>query len=217
MTDPSSNKVIKKSYEYTSEGSGNSSGKLFSPIIIGGNIVTYTDGVLNSPIVGTCTPGSNVISIEVKSMNQLPSAIYHGSHIGYSRVREFSGASGTGVGGANEYLNGATDYEFINEVPSLNNAFPYVPSVDLSHKNGKVLKQYTHKQTEGVLTPVRLIENQYTIQHFTSERVYGMAFSQPNTSFCYDCSMNPYSYNSYETEPVWHYLSSTTETSYDAN
>lgn len=209
FTDPVSGSTTKKSFDYTLEDSPNSSGKLFAPVILGGNLSMHTHGEVIGFLGTACSQQSTVQKVSIRSTSQLPSTVYHGSHIGYSRIREYDGSVG--------YGNGATDYEFINEVPLHNLGYPFVPTRDLGHKNGKLLKRTNYKYSANGLQPVRQVEHVYNEQTYLQEEVEGMAFAQKNTSVCYTCEAGDYSYNLYKFNPVWHYLDKKIERLYENN
>ncbi len=214
--DSETGNTLKKSYVYTQEGSSESSGKLFAPLIHGGDVTSNTTGTLEGGNQQGCSPGATVNSISVRSVSQLPSTFYHGSHIGYSRVLEYAGDEVTTIRG-DEYPNGATVSEFINEVPAHNVGAPFIPTVDLGHKNGKLLKQTVYKYVSDITNPTRLspvsqTENIYTEEQYEGEKVFSMAFAQMNTFFCYTSpTATDYIPNYYELKPSWHYLSETIE------
>lgn len=228
--DPETGDVLKKSYEYTQEGSGESSGRLFAPVILGGDVSSYTTGIetrvvtfegqgTDQPVYGDiigCENDATVSSVSVKGVSQLPSMFYNGSHIGYSRVLEYAGNENTTIRGT-EYPNGAIVSEFINEVSPHNLGDPFVPTIDLGHKNGKLLRQTVYKYVSDIanptgLSPVSQTENVYTEEEYEGEKVFSMAYVRRNTFHCYvPPNSADYIPNYYELKPTWHYLTETIE------
>ncbi len=247
--DPETGDLLKKSYEYSQEGSTESSGRLFAPVILGGDVTTYTPGTIHyvsssgpagssgsgeeeeeeeeeggieeeeeqiteHGLVSGCSPEASVSSISVRGVSQLPSTFYHGSHIGYSRVLEYAGDENTTIRGT-EYPNGAIVSEFINEVPPHNVGDPFVPTIDLGYKNGKLLRQTVYEYVSDVgnptgLRPVSQTENVYVEEEFTGEKVFSMSYAQMNSSVCYVVPNSvDYIPNYYELKPTWHYLTET--------
>lgn len=228
--DPETGDLIKKSYEYQQEGSDESSGRLFAPLILGGDLISHTTGIETravtfegqgdgNPVYGDiigCDDDETVTSISLKSVSQLPSTFYHGSHIGYSRVMEYAGDENVTIRGT-EYPNGATVSEFINEVPAHNLGDPFVPTIDLGHKNGKLLKQTVFRNAVGaanepILEAVSQMEHIYEELAFDGERVFSMGYTRKNTFHCYtNPNSTDYIHNYYELKPSWHRLTQTIE------
>jgi YD repeat-containing protein len=206
--DPATAKSLIKKFEYTQEN-GNSSGVLFTPPILGSAVVKHTGG---SGAGAQCGPNGEVAYfVTVNSANQLPSAIYHGSHIGYSRVTESQ------VDPANpleDYENGKMVYEFINDKGVANFAFPLVTQQDISFKNGKLLKETMYKNDGQNLLKVSETVNVYA-QSTGTTSVTGYKVTQVETKDCYECIASEYGYNQYTNTSTWHYLESTTQTNYD--
>lgn len=208
--DPATGKNLIKKLEYVQEGSTNSSGVLFTPYVFGGTEVTHTGGTVNSP--QSCTPGQTATLLTVTSVSQVPTSVYQGSHIGYSRVIESQVDPDDMTA---TYPNGNTIMTFINDKGSANHNYPYVPQEDVSFKNGKMRTQLASKNDNGTLK--RVTE---TINHYSATQgatiVSGVRYSQIKTSECFSCNANEdWAVNTYSIRSTWHRLDRTEVIAYD--
>lgn len=210
--DPAAGQNLIKKFEYT-EANGNSSGVLFTPPILGSDVIEHIGGSASGlgNLAQCNTNGEVAYFVTVNSANQLPSAIYQGSHIGYSRVTESQVDPATPLVA---YKNGKTVYEFINNKGIANFAFPLVPQQDVSFKNGKPLKQIVYKNDGQNLLKVSETVNTYT-EVAGTESVTGYKVTQLKTRGCHECYASEYGYNQYTNTSTWHYLESTIQTNYD--
>lgn len=210
--DPATGQNLIKKFEYTQEN-GNSSGVLFTPPILGSAVIEHIGGTVTGlgNLAQCSTNGDVAYFVTVNSANQLPSAIYQGSHIGYSRVTESQVDPATPLVA---YKNGKSVYEFINDKGTANFGFPLVPQQDVSFKNGKPLKQIVYKNDGQNLLKVSETVNTYT-QVAGTESVTGYKVTQLKTRGCHECYASEYGYNQYTNTSTWHYLDQTVETVYD--
>ena len=209
--DPVSDQRTIKSFEYNLSTSDTSSGVLFVPPVFGGYITKYTGGELIGQHGLACAPGVTLQFLNVSTYTQLPSALYHGSHIGYSEVKEFS------VSNTNPLLaedNGMIAHFFINDKDNTGHSYPYIPTEDLSYKNGKKIKEVVYKREGRSLAKVREMENIYQEEKYAN-RSQGTSFKSVTSSFCYQCSPESYVHNSYNIYPTWHYLYQTINKEHD--
>ncbi|GAB5524078.1 MAG: hypothetical protein Roseis2KO_19500 [Roseivirga sp.] len=210
--DPATGQNLIKKFEYTQEN-GNSSGVLFTPPILGSAVIEHIGGTVTGlgNLAQCSTNGDVAYFVTVNSVNQLPSAIYQGSHIGYSRVTESQVDPATPL---EAYKNGKTVYEFINDKGIANFAFPLVPQQDVSFKNGKPLKQIVYKKDGQNLLKVSETVSTYA-QVAGTESVTGYKVTQLKTRGCHECYASDYGYNQYINTSTWHYLSSSKRLDYD--
>lgn len=206
--DPATDKNLIKKLEYT-QSNGNSSGILFTPPIFGSDAIRHVGGVGSGALCAT--NGEAAYFVTVNSVNQLPTGIYHGSPIGYSRVTESQVDSAVP---AVAYENGKLVYTFINEKGTANFGYPFVSQQDLSYKNGKPLTESVYKSEGGSILKVSETVNIYAeVTNPVSATGYKIAFAE--TSDCYACNTTDYVHNQYNNISKWHYLQSSTETNYD--
>lgn len=200
---------LNKRYEYSFDSLFNqSSGVLFTPPSLGGYLSTRETGV---EYTFGCSERESAVYLNLSSHMQVPLAIYNGSHIGYSEVKEYVS---TTISNTKEL--GYTVYTYINEKDERISDFPYVPNMDYSFKNGKIKTETTYEKNDFGFSKVRSIENKYT-QIILSGKVGGMNFKRNRSTFCYDCDRNNYSYNEYFTQSVWYNLTKSVVTEYNQN
>ncbi|MEP1033079.1 hypothetical protein [Ekhidna sp.] len=221
---------IEKTYSYTGND-GNPSGILFSPPSFTGVVHTNYPGSMPGLICEDNDGDYPPVSwLTLSDKSQLPGITYQGSHIGYSMVREiardpFSSAR-----------NGMTVYEFINDNPPLNNDYPFVPSTDLSYKNGKIkeksiYKTYVYQKDTTILglptttdsianTKIKSIQYSYNEYTLNSQSIRAFKVGKVATRFCYRCSTtinDDFKLNLYDYQRKWYALSSVEETSFETS
>lgn len=231
--DPVNQQNIQKIYDYSDNGK--SSGKLFTPPWIGGSISTYTPGSLNIVeefgIATACIPDAALTTTKITlgSSASIPIGTYQGSHVGYGKVQEIRFDAPflfRGTISDNVKKNGMVEYQFINDLPQIVQTEPYIPAEDLTHKNGKPLRETTYKYVENGNSPtfVKLLETQYeyvgdaTVNETNIAK--GINFKRQINSYCYACSLNlsaQHIWNTYTISPKWHPLKRQVTYSYDEN
>lgn len=204
--DPSTNKYLKKEIEYTS--GSNSSGVLFTPNIIGGEIVKTYTATGEGP---DCYEEASEY-LSVYSATPLSISLVQGNHIGYSEVTEIQ----------KDYANqslvtpiGKTVYKYINDAPTPDTDYPYVPQTDLSYKNGKLLEKTVYKNTGSALQKVSLLENFYDSE-IGSEVIYIEKVAKKANRACWVCNnSDDYGWGKYEIRSNWHFLDYSKQTTFD--
>ena len=233
--DPVTNQSIQKKYQYMDTTNSISSGLLFTRAYVGGSIATYLGGSVQGNLgFNYCQddPAPNTV-VTLSTSPSVSTAMYQGSHIGYSWVQEFSVAGPlqfSGVDNGSGMENGMTEYHFVNEEPVAYYTDPYVPAEDLTHKNGKPKAQRVYKYTAPPGTPgfvprsnlVKLseIDYQYETMTFLDNYAKGLNFKKVIDGFCYECQNataldGAYAYRYYTISPKWYFLTSQTTTAYD--
>lgn len=230
LYDPETTQTIQKVYEYY-DGI-QSSGVLFTPAWIGASTSTYTPGVLiGFPSPTACSPEVHLqtTKVVISASPSIPVGTYQGSHIGYGKVQEIRYDSPFPTVPARLSTDqknlGVMEYEFINDQPSVILGEPYIPVEDLTHRNGKPLKQtvYKYDDTGGVGSLFPLQETDYQYSSVTTPEAVaaeGMQFKRSKDSFCYECDENLSTHHiwlRYDLRPKWHYLIRQTTKQFDEN
>ncbi|MEQ9120846.1 hypothetical protein [Fulvivirga sp.] len=205
--DPIEQSTIVKQFEYISDSLNASSGILFTPASLGGHVSTSIDGISGS----TCQSTSSAQYLNLSAYTQIPLAVYQGSHIGYSEVKEYV----TKLLSSDKEL-GYTVHFFENERDDSQMSFPYIAQEDFSFKNGKKKKEIIYEKVGASFRKVRSVTNQYQKQKL-DDIVHGMNFKSVKSTVCYECSASNFEFNQYFIQPTWYNLIQTTETEYDEN
>jgi hypothetical protein len=210
--DPVEQLSITKRYAYESDSLNSSSGVLFTHPSIGGYVTTQETGSSGEGQGALiCTFIARGTFINLSSYTQVPLAIYNGSHIGYTEVKEYA---------SNERANtmdlGYSKFIFLNEKDENVASYPYVPSRDFSFKNGKVKLQEVYEKKGGAFYKVKSIDNNYT-QRQLSGTTGGINFQRIRSTYCYEFTLSDYTYNEYFIRPTWYNLSRTVTSDYDEN
>ena len=213
--DPASNKYMVKRFQYHSDPSGNSSGRLFTPPILGGHVTEVVEGSMGGP---TCVEGDIAEYVNLSSVTMIPLAVYGGTHVGYSEVRAFdiSHANRNATITTSMKENGETVFKYVNDVPTIS-GFPYRPQTDYSYKNGKLLWEETYERNGSSLTLLRTIQNNYTdiVENTeTPGHVQGMVYKYEREATCYSCTGNTTS-ATYVMNRRWYRLDSSEITDYE--
>jgi YD repeat-containing protein len=214
--DDISGKKIVKSYAYTLGQTSNSSGVLFNPIIIGGNVTTNISGQLAGEVSQICTPDPPGYFMSLSVFTQAPMTLYHGSHIGYSEVKEYvieESDLGTTVSDSDKKI-GSTIYKFINDNDPFIYSYPYKPQNDLGYKNGKPIATEVYELNGTQLTKINETRNYYNQITLPGET---KAFILKNiiSRYCFSCDQSDFEFNEYSYKTVWHYLDKTIESNFD--
>ncbi|ELR68610.1 hypothetical protein C900_00213 [Fulvivirga imtechensis AK7] len=155
------------------------------------------------------TQSESVLNME--SHSQLPLTTVQGSHVGYSKVQEYKiKTEDHGLSTYPESLRkqGMIEYQFVNDEPTNDVAYPYIPQEDLSYKNGKLIRKTIYEQDTDLLNLVKVKEtvNEYKFIS-SSERVIGFKLRRKQSYYCYHCSYNDdFARHDYEIRPMWYYL-----------
>ncbi len=190
--DPASSRYTVKRFQYHLDPSGNSSGRLFTPPILGGHVTEVVEGSMGGG--STCVEGDIAEYVNLSSVTMLPLAVYGGTHVGYSEVRAFdiSHANRNSTITTSMKVNGETVFKYVNDVPTIS-GFPYRPQTDYSYKNGKLEWEETYKLDGSSLVLQRTVENSYTdiIENTgTPALVQGMIYKYEREATCYSCTGN---------------------------
>ncbi len=206
-------KKIVKSYSYTLGQTTNSSGVMFNPIIIGGNITTNISGV----VIGiSCYPNQPGSFMNLSVFTQAPLTVFHGSHIGYSEVKEFvieESKLGTTIVDTDKKV-GSTIYKFINDIETFTYVFPYKPQKDMGYKNGKPLTTEVYKLNGTQLSKVKETINYYNEVTLPGE-TKALLLKSIISKLCFSCNVSDYANNEYSYKTVRHYLDKTIENYFD--
>lgn len=217
--DPIASKSITKAFKYQLAGTGTSSGVLFTPPLLGGYETQRSGGSVQGTEELFCQNDPEATYINLSAHTQIPLAVYAGSHIGYSEVTDYQ-IDGSSLPPNQSPVDissslGKTVYTYINDLPFVETTFPYIPSKDLSYKNGKLKTQNVYRrENNDVFTKVSEIINSYSEQQLSTLFVKGLNFKYQKNKYCYECGPDMYTYNEYEYKSSWHRLDETTEIQY---
>ncbi|MEL6561472.1 MAG: hypothetical protein AAFQ94_25005, partial [Bacteroidota bacterium] len=178
-----------------------------------------------------CRQNTLTVYLNLSTSPQIPMATSNGSHVGYSEVKTydinttdlskiFSGA------GAYIPLNalvtdeqkklGYSSYYFTNFKPVQELEFPFNRPVDLSYKNGKLLKSEVYAKTP---TGFRLLNqriNKYVeIPWINREFTSGLIVKPREFFQCGTCYQPSLAFAMYFHTKNWHYLQSTTSKTFE--
>ncbi len=192
LHDPVTNVNTVKRYQYHKKQDGKTSGVLFTPPILGGHI---TEVVANGAGDGLpCADGDIIEYLNLSSATMIPLAVYGGTHIGYSEVREFDITHANRNSSITDAMkvNGETVYKYFNNAPQAS-GFPYRPQTDFGYKNGKMLWEETWKRDGSTLVLQRTVQNNYfdEIENTgTPGHVQGLVLKYDREATCYSCTEN---------------------------
>lgn len=185
-----------------------SSGVLFTPILLGGHLTTNVAGTISGGEEGIsiCSDVATTTSLSVATHSQIPMAVYHNNHVGYSQVEVYEIAPSLfGLfSPENANPNGYTEYTFINTA-SPETGFPYMPQKDLSHKNGKLISEKLFDSNGNTLKETI----NYYSDSISTERVISAKLQYLKTKTCYECTSVNFQTNYFSLYPSWNKLDST--------
>lgn len=220
FTDPVRDSHLAKRFKYKFHESDSLSGKLFSPIVLGGHVTTNIGGSLYQD-GAACFSEVPTQYMTLYEYSQFPQISIMGSHIGYSEVIEFKyDQSVLNIGEVpdSEKKQGSIIHTFINETSSLVQSYPFVPTKDLNFKNGKKKREVYLQLKNNSLRKIKSVEYHYAeLEDTFGPTSRGLIFKPITTRYCYICEPGDFAYATYTIKPNWHYLTNKIEQNFDDN
>lgn len=173
-----------------------------------------------------CYENTLTVYLNLSASPQIPLTTSSGSHVGYSEVKIydmktedrltlFTGGDSYAplnsfVQDSNKKLGYSAVY-YINEKPNQELVFPFNRPVDLSYKNGKLLKKEVYARTTSGFRLLNQQINEYNEIPWINREFTSGLIVKPRVSYsCGNCDDASLAFAMYFHTKNWHYLKSTT-------